>query len=206
MSEKQPTKYLPYDGDLRRDLLDTAIAMVSKGDPAHFSLRAVAREVGVSHAAPKNHFDDKRALLTAIAIEGFQRLADQVEELPVGATPVDSLENLAVSYVRFARDNPGYFRVMWRADLIDRTNADVAAAGAALFERVSTLIEESSADAWWRGADAEQLTTAYWSMVHGLAQLNMEGAIPAIVEKDPVVVMESAASAIRTLIAVDSLA
>ncbi len=206
MPDKQPTKYLPYDGDLRRDLLDTAVAMVAQGDPAHFSLRAVARAVGVSHAAPKNHFADKRALLTAIAIEGFHQLNEHVEQIPLTQNPVDALEQLAVTYVRFSRDNPGYFRVMWRADLIDRTDPEIAAAGTSLYTRVSQLISESSADSWWRGADAEQLATAYWSMVHGLAQLNMDGAIPAIVEKDAVQVMQSASSAIRTLIALDATA
>ena len=66
----------PYHhGDLRRALLDAALAEIAEGGPGQVSLRELARPVGVSHAAPRHHFGDKRGLLTAVAVEGFELLA-----------------------------------------------------------------------------------------------------------------------------------
>jgi AcrR family transcriptional regulator len=69
-----------YDGDLRRDLLDTALELVAREGPSAVSLRSLARRLGVSHAAPANHFPDKASLFTAIAIEGFRLLAAAIED------------------------------------------------------------------------------------------------------------------------------
>ena len=57
-----------YGGDLRRDLLDTALELIDQEGPSAVSLRSLARRLGVSHAAPANHFPDKAALFTAIAV------------------------------------------------------------------------------------------------------------------------------------------
>ena len=63
-----------YGGDLRRDLLDAALRTIAREGPSAVSLRSLARDLGVSHAAPANHFPDKAALFTAIAVEGFTLL------------------------------------------------------------------------------------------------------------------------------------
>ena len=63
-----------YGGDLRRDLLDAALELIAREGPSSVSLRWLARRLGVSHAAPANHFPDKAALFTAIATEGFELL------------------------------------------------------------------------------------------------------------------------------------
>ena len=66
----------PYHhGDLRRALLDEAVASLRESGTAALSLRDLARRAGVSHAAPAHHFGDKRGLLTAVAAEGYRRLA-----------------------------------------------------------------------------------------------------------------------------------
>jgi AcrR family transcriptional regulator len=66
----------PYHhGDLRRALLEAAVQAIAEVGPAAVSLRDLARRVGVSHAAPAHHFGDKAGLLTAVAADGFRRLA-----------------------------------------------------------------------------------------------------------------------------------
>lgn len=61
-----------YTGDLRRDLLDAALAVIATEGSAAVNLRALARQLGVSHAAPANHFADRTGIFTAIAQEGFE--------------------------------------------------------------------------------------------------------------------------------------
>src|SRR6266702_4843210 len=71
----------PYHhGDLRRVLLQAAVEAILESGPATVSLRDLARRAGVSHAAPAYHFGDKAGLLTAVAADGFWRLADALRE------------------------------------------------------------------------------------------------------------------------------
>ncbi|MEW2235322.1 helix-turn-helix domain-containing protein, partial [Streptomyces sp. NPDC024062] len=64
----------PYHhGNLRTDLLDAAERSLRAHGAEQLSLRDLARDVGVSHAAPRRHFADRRALLDALAESGFTR-------------------------------------------------------------------------------------------------------------------------------------
>src|SRR5690242_14204186 len=71
----------PYHhGDLQNALVDAAQTILEREGPAALSLRAVAREAGVSPAAPYHHFKDKDELITAVANRGFQMLAECMRE------------------------------------------------------------------------------------------------------------------------------
>jgi AcrR family transcriptional regulator len=71
----------PYHhGDLRRAVLDAAVAAIAESGPAALSLRDLARRAEVSHAAPAHHFGDKAGVLTALAAEGYALLADALLE------------------------------------------------------------------------------------------------------------------------------
>ena len=75
------TEPKPYHhGDLRRALLRAAVVILEREGPSALSLRAVAREAGVSPAAPYHHFKDKSELLNAVATEGFNRLKAALAE------------------------------------------------------------------------------------------------------------------------------
>ena len=67
----------PYHhGNLRPALLAAAERALARG--GELSLRELAREIGVSHAAPRRHFPDKQALLDALALDGFERLGREM--------------------------------------------------------------------------------------------------------------------------------
>ena len=78
-----------YGGDLRRDLLDAALELIDREGPSAVSLWSLARRLGVSHAALANHFPDKAALFTAIAVEGFELLSAVITATgrPAGRDP-----------------------------------------------------------------------------------------------------------------------
>jgi AcrR family transcriptional regulator len=155
----------PYHhGDLRRVLLEEAVASLRESGPAALSLRDLARRAGVSHAAPAHHFGDKRGLLTAVAAEGFRRLSASL-----GATyeATRDVAEVGVAYVTFAVEERPYFDVMFRPDLYDPHDPELVAArpasGAALYGPAATVSEAG---------------IAAWSLVHGLATLGLAGNLP----------------------------
>jgi AcrR family transcriptional regulator len=172
----------PYDGDLRQDLLDAAIAAVASQDPAQLSLRAIARELGVSHAAPKNHFADKTALFTAIAVEGFTGLGAALDaaQNPVPDGPNDgiaSLERAGQAYVAYAMANPGCFRVMWRNELLNEEAPALKQASDDAFASLIRAISTGQAAGWASARDTRDVAVYAWSLVHGVAQLLLDGPL-----------------------------
>ena len=114
MSEAKSAESRPYHhGDLRRALVDAARRLLEAEGPSALSLRAVAREAGVSPAAPYHHFKDKAELLDAVAQEGWEMVSALMAEAKTGATGLHQLTALGIAYVCFARDNPALYRVMY---------------------------------------------------------------------------------------------
>ncbi|QKW07035.1 TetR/AcrR family transcriptional regulator [Streptomyces sp. NA04227] len=166
-----------HHGDLRRAVLAAALEVIAADGPAALSLRDLARRAGVSHAAPAHHFGDRTGLLTAIAAEGFDLLADAL-----GAA--DGLREAGVRYVRFARQRPAHFRVMFAPDLLRADDPELArareAAGDRLREAVAGLPPED------RGQDARLASIAAWSLAHGFATLLLSHNLDAPVgDRDP---------------------
>jgi len=103
----------PYHhGDLRRALTLAAERILEREGPQALSLRAVAREAGVSPAAPYHHFKDKSDLLMAIAGAGFEALGEALKSA-VEADKEQRMTTIGCAYVKFARENPALYRVMY---------------------------------------------------------------------------------------------
>lgn len=116
MSEAKSAESRPYHhGDLRRALVDAARRLLEAEGPTALSLRAVAREAGVSPAAPYHHFKDKAELLDAVAQEGWDILSALMLEAKGASEGPHQLTALGIAYVCFARDNPALYRVMYDA-------------------------------------------------------------------------------------------
>ncbi|MGA0603885.1 TetR/AcrR family transcriptional regulator [Caulobacter sp. KR2-114] len=100
-----------HHGDLRRALLEAAGRILVERGVVGLSLRALAREAGVSCAAPYHHFADKADLIGAVAQEGWRRLRQALVD--AGAAPsVNRHAAIAEAYFRFSRENPALFGVM----------------------------------------------------------------------------------------------
>jgi AcrR family transcriptional regulator len=170
-----------YDGDLRRDLLDAALELIDRQGPSAVSLRSLARRLGVSHAAPANHFPDKAALFTAIAVEGFELLAAAiraaVRQAGPEATAGQRLGAAGRAYTGFAVAHPAHFAVMWQRDLLHRDDPALAAAGQATFELLLAGVRDVQGEGWAAGADQRTVAYLAWSVVHGLAALWLGGSL-----------------------------
>ena len=105
----------PYHhGNLRRGLLDEALATIRAHGIDGLTLREIGARLGVSRTALYRHFADKRALLAAVATEGFRMLREQlVTAWEQGGRSPAAFEAMGVAYVRFAAANPAHYRVMF---------------------------------------------------------------------------------------------
>jgi AcrR family transcriptional regulator len=173
MRESQAAETRPYHhGDLRRALIDAASRLLEAEGPSALSLRAVAREAGVSPAAPYHHFKDKGELLEAVAQEGWELLDAALAKAKIEApSPKQAMNGLGVAYVCFARENPALYRVMYdtardREDLPDQMQADKDGA----YCKVRDTLIEAGADPV-DTLDLELATTAAWCSAHGLAEM-----------------------------------
>lgn len=156
---------MPYHhGDLRRAIMDTALAAVAEHGPVALSLRDVARRAGVSHAAPAHHFHDKAGLLTALATEGWTRLGDALQQQK------ESFAELGVAYVLFATSHPAHFAVMRAPGLVRGDDADLVQAQ----QRAAAMLQEGA----HQHPDGDPTTAlAGWALVHGLSTLLVDGMV-----------------------------
>jgi AcrR family transcriptional regulator len=184
-SAKPVAELRPYHhGDLRRALIDAALELVTQGQDWSFSLREVARQAGVSHNAPYNHFGERRDLLAAVAVVGFDMLRDRMLEKIGKTRKADAaLSAAAQAYVSFAVDNPALYRLMFGPALAEDNTARPAATEKAGLQAKAVL-----EGIIFRGArsglfaldpdDKPALGTTIlscWSAVHGLAMLIVDG-------------------------------
>ena len=170
----------PYHhGDLPRVLLDTATQAILEVGPAAVSLRDLARRAGVSHAAPAYHFGDKAGLLTAVAVDGFERLAATLRE---AYQTTGSFLEVGVAYVRFAVTHRAHFEVMFRPELYRTDDPELVRARDAAR---SLLYPPAAAVASSPDGDQVRVAVAAWSLVHGLATLWLDRNLPPQLGDDP---------------------
>jgi AcrR family transcriptional regulator len=171
----------PYHhGDLRQAVLAAAVDALTESGPARLSLRDLARRAGVSHAAPAHHFGDKAGLLTAVAAEGYNLLADT---LTAAQQRTADFLDVGVAYVRFAVDHRAHFEVMFRPDLYHPDDPAVAAARQRAADALYGGVR--SVTATRRGPDIPLAGIAAWSLVHGFATLWLNHALPPDLGDDP---------------------
>jgi len=162
-----------HHGDLRAALITAAVESLEAGET--FSLRAVARRAGVSPTAPYRHFADRDALEAAVAVEGFTDLGEDLrraaETLPEGASAVDEITALGTAYVSFALRRPAVFRLMFGNACDDADSERVRAS------RTLHAVLEQAVARLFPAADPASLSTALWSLAHGLAFLHLDGKL-----------------------------
>jgi AcrR family transcriptional regulator len=170
-----PASAKPYHhGDLQRALVDAAQTILEREGPAALSLRAVAREAGVSPAAPYHHFKDKDELISAVAKRGFEMLADAMRAA-AAERQTDAERSLAigVAYVCFARDHPAMYHTMFDANR--KRDPKFSGAGgrhqSSAYLMAFELRERQAAAQGAKPIDAELSTIANWCAAHGLAEL-----------------------------------
>ena len=165
-------------GDLRMELLKEGLTLLDAQGVEGVTIRAVARNAGVAHSAPANHFPSRRAMLTAIAAIVFADLAD----LTIAAItdladkPEQAIQAFAETCFQFAFDTPNRYQLLWQRQLVDQDDPALAKE----MERVySTLLSLLRQDQVNHRVDIETDAIAIWSMIHGYISMRLDGNLVA---------------------------
>jgi AcrR family transcriptional regulator len=171
----------PYHhGDLPAALLARAEKTLRERGASALSLRELAREIGVSPAAPSRHFKSKQALLDALALTGFERLAEAIAASQEGAGEAfaDRLGAAARAYVDFAVANAALLDLMFSI----KHNPEASEALGAPVHRWSDQLLELIGDGQRQGevrvGPLERIALPVFAALHGYTSLTVSGMLP----------------------------
>ena len=175
---KRPETY--HHGALREALLQAAERILERDGIQGLTLRAAAREAGVSHAAPMNHFGDMTGLSSELAAVGFERfVATMTADVRATDPPDRRMEAIGRGYVAFARAHPGLFLLMFRSERLDLSRPSLRAAVDASARVLAGAVgarREEKVEATLTLPQAAGIVGA-WSLVHGFAMLLLDGRL-----------------------------
>ncbi len=178
----------PYHhGDLPAALLKSAETILERDGIGALTMRAAAREAGVSHAAPAHHFGDLSGLLTELAAAGFVRFHDHLEGRAAKSAPApgERLKALGRGYVGFAQAHPGLFQLMFRSERLDWSKPSLADAGGAAFALLTLAGDHAKKPSSPPRLQDIVAATARWSFAHGIAMLLIDGRLAATAATAP---------------------
>ncbi len=182
------TQTKPYHhGDLRQEILCAACSLLEENNIASLSLRAVAKEVGVSHTAPYRHYKDKESLLVDIAKQGFDELSKDlmgaIQQHP--DNPIEQLREAGFRYVNLSIKHPQCTQLMFGGHLpCDDTYPELKTSSESAFSGLKFIIESGQKQGQFIDGDVETLSLAAWAGIHGLSMLLISERLPDILKID----------------------
>jgi len=183
-----------HHGALHEALLEAAERVLARDGLAGLTLRAVAREAGVSHAAPTHHFGDLTGLLSELAAIGFRRFnATMSAAASADAAPLERAMARAKAYVGYARAHPAMYGLMFRSERIDMTRPSLHEAAQASFAGLAGAIMGSGEKLAGTALTLEQAAAIAraWSLVHGFTSLLLDGRLVDLLRRMPDVSAET---------------
>jgi AcrR family transcriptional regulator len=182
LASQAASEAAPYHhGALRDALLEAAERVLERDGLAGLTLRAVAREAGVSHAAPTHHFGDLTGLVSELAAIGFRQFnAAQAAARAAETMPLMKAMAGAKAYVRYALGHPGMYGLMFRTERLDMTRPSLKEAADASFAALASAIgayrqEQISTETL--SLDQAAAIARAWSLVHGFTTLLLDGRL-----------------------------
>jgi AcrR family transcriptional regulator len=186
----RPVEEAPYHhGALHEALLKAAEKVLERDGLQGLTLRAVAREAGVSHAAPTHHFGDLTGLVSELAAIGFRQFNAAMAAAGSGDAPgLEKALAKAKAYVAYARAHPGMYGLMFRNERLDMTRPSLHEAAHAAFAGLAGAIgasrqEQIAAEAL--SLDQAAAIARAWSQVHGFTMLLLDGRLTDILRRLP---------------------
>jgi AcrR family transcriptional regulator len=179
----------PYHhGALREALLQAAEKVLERDGLPGLTLRAVAREAGVSHAAPTHHFGDLAGLLSELAAIGYRQFSTAM----IAANAAGTLEQRglasAKAYVAFAQAHPGMYGLMFRAERLNMSRPSLREAADASFNGLVRAVgagRHEQIDAEALSLEQAGAIVRAWTMVHGFAMLLLDDRLSDVMRRLP---------------------
>lgn len=174
------TKKPYHHGNLKNELIEAGISLVNEEGFANFSLRKVAKRVGVTPTACYNHFLDKEELL-----ESMNTYINELLEKELNKTIKEAREKhekyitLAIgkAYVKFFAEHARYLNFIYDTDnyWIEVKEDDIVGDYKPFNIFKQAAIENMKKFGLPQSEYRDNLI-AMWAMVHGLATLsNIKG-------------------------------
>jgi AcrR family transcriptional regulator len=176
-SSRTPPPY--HHGDLKSAVLTAAEKILERDGLQALTLRAVARAVGVSHTAPKNHFGDLMGLLSELAAVGYVRYGAALAEAVSFATgdASDRMRAMGRAYVAFAREHPKLFLLMFHSERLDMKRPSLSTAIEETRQTLRTAVISTVPAKPIELLQVAARGTASWALVHGFAMLLLDGRL-----------------------------
>lgn len=165
--------------DLRSILVEAASLLLEEEGLESLTMRNLSRKVGVSRSAPYRHFQDKTALLGAVAAEGFNRLGDDLACLPEEElSSIQRFRLCSCAYVGFAANSPRMYTLMFGFELADGAPVpELTDSAERAFSRIVECIVSCQDESFFRRSNPLGMANVCWSSLHGLSMLLIGGAV-----------------------------
>jgi AcrR family transcriptional regulator len=161
----------PLDPEVRTALIEAAARLLAEDGPGALTTRRLAAEVGTSTMAVYTYFKGMDELRHAVRLEGFDRLAAFLEDVPVGDDPLGELVDLGGAYFTNAITNPHLYRFMFMEKPID----DDPEVGIGTFERLVAGVDRAVKAKVLDPGDPWDLAQQLWASTHGVVTLYLAG-------------------------------
>ena len=167
-----------HHGNLREEIISAALGLLDKGGIEAVGIRQVARKVGVAHSAPANHFKNKQALFTALAIHIFRDLimTIQSEHLNDAGSLRDEIHHFANTILGIGLMYPNRYKLVWRRDCIESENIELYQVMEEIYQQLKAILK---VHAKCKNIDVESQAIAPWSLIHGYVSFRMDGNLIA---------------------------
>jgi AcrR family transcriptional regulator len=174
MSPRERLRDTYHHGDLRNALEQAALELVAEHGPEGFTLAETSRRAGVSVAAPFRHFQNKSALLAALALRGYEAQRERfTAAIAQSADPVEQVALFAAAYVQFSLEERALFDVTFDAGLLKADHRGLEEAGQRVLDVLREPAERLRADP----ADAIELIQTVGASAHGFAAFLRQGVL-----------------------------
>ena len=169
-----------HHGDLKNALIKAGVKILTKEGVSGLSLRKVAKQAGVSHAAPYSHFADKQALIAAISTEGFKQLYEQIASVLEANSqkPSTLLLETARTYIQFAMKEPDRFKLMFSSVIEkEKDYPEFVETSYENFQQLVSVVETCQQAGLLKPGPSDLMAVSVWSSVHGMIMLILEGQV-----------------------------
>jgi AcrR family transcriptional regulator len=180
-----------HHGNLRQTLLSAATSMIAQKGIESLSLRKLAEQVGVSRTAAYHYFQDKNALLCAIAANGFKRWEVSLDQLNANQLPhKDKFEQYMLSYIAFATNNPEEYELMFGRCIWKQSKCteELQNISHKTFQHQVDMIQYWQSIGLVIGNHPVRVAQIIWGTLHGIAKLFIDGVYTDVGRAEEIVI------------------